>query len=252
MAIRDEVKEQQKKLEGKTWKDKLNYFWYYYKIHTIAVIFALFLIGIFIKDSVTAKDYAFSAILLNAYGSDKQEAFQEDFAEYADIDTGTYNCYIDTTSTLSYDTMSQMDLAVMQRIIAMAETGEIDVMISNEENFNQYSSSMMFIDLREVLPAAEYKKYESDFYYIDAAIFENDDEIIYDENGIPQSTDTVSDHTDPSAMEDPMPVGIYLKDSAKLKEWACYTGIEGSPVFGFNYSSERKDVAHLFLKYLTE
>ena len=35
MAMKDEVKEQQQKLKGKTAREKLEYFWDYYKVHTI-------------------------------------------------------------------------------------------------------------------------------------------------------------------------------------------------------------------------
>ena len=45
MAMRDEVREQQNKLKGKTFKEKLNYFWDYYKVHTIALVFAIIVIS---------------------------------------------------------------------------------------------------------------------------------------------------------------------------------------------------------------
>ena len=53
MAMRDEVREQQNKLKGKTFKEKLNYFWDYYKVHTIALVFAIIVISVFVKDIVT-------------------------------------------------------------------------------------------------------------------------------------------------------------------------------------------------------
>lgn len=255
MALRDEVKEQQIKLKDMTWKQKASYFWDYYKIHTIAAVFLLLIAGIFIRDTVNAKENAFTGVLLNSYAIDAQEPAQEDFAGYAGIDTAVYDCYIDTSSTLSYETMSQMDLAVSQRIIAMAQTKGIDVLVSDSEPFSNYAQSMMFTDLRSELTAEEYAKHEADFYYIDAATVDmNNNETSYDEDGMPQIVDTSIDHSDPSAMEEPVPVGIYLKDSAKLKEWNCYpsAGADEAPIFGFVYSSEKKEASHLFLAYLTE
>ncbi len=73
MAMRDEVREQQNKLKGKTFKEKLNYFWDYYKVHTIALVFAIIVISVFVKDIVTNKDNAFSAVILNSYAHDTQE-----------------------------------------------------------------------------------------------------------------------------------------------------------------------------------
>lgn len=255
MAIRDEVKEQQNKLQGKTFKEKLAYFWDYYKIHTFVVLLIILIVGIFIKDAITAKDSAFSATLLNAYGTDTQEDFQKDFAAYAGIDLNIYDCFIDLASTLSYETMSQMDLAVSQRILAMAQTGEIDVMVSDEAPFANYSKALMFKDLREELSAEEYTKFEPYFYYIDKALLDVDDEeneSIYDENGNPVLVDALVDHRNPDVMEDPMPVGIYLDDNIRLKEWNCYNYENASPIFGFVYSSERPELCHQFLSYLTK
>ena len=60
MAMRDEVREQQNKLKGKTFKEKLDYFWDYYKVHTIVLVFSIVVISVFVKDIVTSKDNAFS------------------------------------------------------------------------------------------------------------------------------------------------------------------------------------------------
>lgn len=253
MGMRDEVKEQQNKLKGKTFKEKLNYFWYYYRIHTAAAIFLIAVGALFIKDAVTAKDNAFSATLLNSYGSNKQDAFQADFAEYAGIDTTSYNCYIDNSSTINYETMSQMDMAVSQRIAAMTQTGGIDVMVSDLEPFGNYANGMLFTDLREELSDEEYEKYEDDFYYIDAAAAEAaGNDMLSLEEDMNETAPADVNPSDPDTMEDPVPVGIYLKDSAKLKEWECYTTTEDTPVFGFVYSALQKDYSHLFLKYLTD
>lgn len=255
MAMQDEVKEQHTKLKDMTFRQKLSYFWDYYKVHTFVVLFILLIAGIFVRDAANAKDYAFAGVLLNSYAINSQDGLQAEFAEYAGIDTNTYDCYIDTSSSLSYETMSPMDLAVSQRIIAMAQTNGIDVLVSDTEPFSNYARSMMFVDLRKELSPEEYARYEDDFYYIDAALTDmNDNEMSYDENGAPQVVDTSIDHRNPSAMEDPMPVGIYLTHSARLKEWSCYSGAAADepPVFGFVYSSNRKDVSHRFLQYLTE
>ncbi len=258
MAMRDEVKEQQQKLKGKSFQEKLGYFWDYYKVHTIVVLFAAFAIGIFIKDMVTSKDDAFSAVVLNSYGYEQQADFQEDFAAYAGIDTKTYNCQIDASSTLSLDAMTQLDLAFSQRLAGMVQTNALDAFISDTEIFGHYAEEMMFQDLREELDAEEYEKYEPYFYYVDAALIEQkaqEQEEFYSDS--PQ--EDAADPADPSAMEEPVPVGIYLPDSAKLAQWNCYadgyangyadTG--ESPVFGFVFSGQHLDIAHLFLAYLT-
>ncbi|TCL60372.1 hypothetical protein EDD76_10267 [Kineothrix alysoides] len=252
MSIHEEIRDQQKKTKDMTFKEKLSYFWDYYKVHTIVTLAVIIVGGVFIHDAVTAKDHAFSAILLNSYGSDSQDILETEFAGYANIDLNTYDCYIDTASILSYASMDQMDLAVSQKIIAMSQTDGLDVLISDITPFSNFAEGMMFFDLREELTAEEYKKYEPDFFYIDAATLDSDDELVYDESGMPVVTDDSIDHSDPSAMADPMPVGIYLKDSAKLAQYQCYTTDETPPVLGFVVTSAKKENAHLFLQYLME
>lgn len=263
MTMRDEVREQQQKLKGKSFQEKLGYFWDYYKIHTIVALFAVLTIGIFIKDALSSKDNAFSALLLNSYGYEMQESFQEDFAAYAGIDTNHYNCLIDASSTYSLDSMTQIDLAFAQRLTGQVQTNDLDAFISDANVFGHYAKGMMFLDLREELSEEEYEKYEPYFYYVDAAAIKeggeqeeepslNEGLSLGEEPSFREEPDIDIDHTAPSAMEEPVPVGIYLKDCSKLAQWNCYTNTGETPVFGFVCTSQKKDLARLFLTYLTE
>lgn len=250
MAVRDEIKEQQQKLKGKSFREKLEYFWDYYKIHTIVILFAAFTIGIFVRDMRASKDDAFSALILNSYGYERQEEFQEDFAVYAGIDTEVYNCQIDASSTLSLNSMTQLDLAFSQRLAGMVQTNALDVFVSDAEIFGHYAEGMMFPDLREELTAEEYAKYEPYFYYVDVALIEENARMqdkLYSE---PQA-ENATDPADPSAMKEPVPVGIILKDSSRLAQWNCYADTDEDPVFGFVFSGQHQEMAHLFLAYLT-
>lgn len=58
-GVNDEIKQQHMKTKDMDFKGKLNYFWYYYKIHTFAAIIIVIFVSIFIHDMVTAKDYNF-------------------------------------------------------------------------------------------------------------------------------------------------------------------------------------------------
>lgn len=228
MSMYNEVREQQKKLKGKSFREKAEYFWYYYKLHVLVVIVVIVTVGILVKDMASSRPEAFSAVLLNAMGSESQEAFQADFAAYAEIDTNTYSCTIDTAATFSMNSMSQFDFITSQKIIGLAQAGNMDVIVSDTQTFFNYAEGKMFLDLSQVLTAEEYSKYQEYFYYIDYK----------DENG--------------TVIQKDVPVGIYVTDSAKLKEWNCYTDAQAQPVFGFVYSSQREGLCHLFLEYLME
>ena len=251
MAMRDEVREQQNKLKGKTFKEKLNYFWDYYKVHTIASVFAIIVISVFVKDIVTNKDNAFSAVILNSYAHDTQEGFQADFAAYAGIDTDTYSCLIDTSATFSVGSMSQYDIAFAQRIAAQAQTGELDAFVADTQAFGHYADGYLFQDLREILNEDEYQKFEPYFYYIDTRAIEERRQM--EEDTLSDITDApLTDPTDPASMETPVPVGIYLEDSPKLAQWGCYTASAEPPILGFLANTSHPDLALRFLTYLTE
>ena len=62
----------------------------------------------------------------------------------------------------------------------------------------------------------------------------------------------LTDPTDSSSMETPVPVGIYLEDSPKLAQWGCYTASAEPPILGFLANTSHPDLALRFLTYLTE
>ena len=45
-GVQDEIHEQHLKMKDMTLKEKLKYFWYYYKFHTLAVILVAFFITV--------------------------------------------------------------------------------------------------------------------------------------------------------------------------------------------------------------
>ena len=66
MAVMDEFKEEREALKNGTPKQKLAYFWYYYKWHVIISIVVIAMVGSFIYQYVNRKDTAFEAVLLYA------------------------------------------------------------------------------------------------------------------------------------------------------------------------------------------
>ena len=54
MAVRDEIREQRQKLKGQGFKAHWDYFWEYYKIHTIVAVCALIFIITIVRD-ITGK-----------------------------------------------------------------------------------------------------------------------------------------------------------------------------------------------------
>ncbi|MBD5395080.1 MAG: hypothetical protein HDR71_12625 [Lachnospiraceae bacterium] len=258
-GVSDEIKQQHMKTKDMGFMGKLNYFWYYYKIHTLIGIAAVLLIAIFIRDMAAGKDYSFYGIMLNSGGLDS-ELLVSSFTEYAELDSENYQCYIDTASTLSFQTQSGYDLATIQKIMAMMQVKELDVLVFDEQIFSNYSYSEMFLDLRTVFSDEELSKYEGYIFYVDyeeilkAEEAElNADELSNDYEDLRQVTTEeitadIEIHTHPENMADPIPVGILIDDSPFAKKTNAY--IQLIPVYGIAASSQRTDTAKQYLEFL--
>lgn len=252
----DEIREQQKKLKDMTWKQRFEWFFEYYKFHTLAVIVGIFVLISIINTVINHKDNCFYAILLNAASVDS-EIMEESFAEYAGMDTEKYECFIDTSSTLSYITPSNMDYATMEKIMAVTQTKDLDVGVFDSQAFRQYAVTQVFQDLRNVLSPEQLERYQDYIYYIDKADidFINSDE--YDGND-PNSTANIYDmelvyeearkHAHPENMKEPIPVGIYLTESALYKSGIAYQDL--IPIYGVGVTTTRPEAAAQFLDYL--
>ena len=79
MAVMDEFKEEREALKNGTPKQKLAYFWYYYKWHVIIALVVIIMIVSFVKQLTDRKDPAFYAVMLNASLLDQMTSEQPDF-----------------------------------------------------------------------------------------------------------------------------------------------------------------------------
>jgi len=252
-GVIDEIREQQQKTRDMTPKGKLQYFWDYYKVHTIAGIFILIMAVTLIHDIVTAKDFIFYGIMVNSFQLDS-EALENSFAEYAGLDLEEYDCYIDTSTSLSLTTYDQYNMATVQKIMAQMQGGDLDVLVFDSEIFNNYSLNGMFMDLRTVMTGEELEKYKDQLYYVDYAelVRESQKELDADELMEPVEVDVEADtllHRHPEDMEDPMPIGVFLTDSPFIKQTGSYHS-SLQPVFGIVSTCKRTDTAMRYLDFL--
>lgn len=254
VSVSSEIREEQKlALKDMSFKQKLLYFWDYYKIHTLVVILVAAATFGIVRDIANSKDYIFYATMLNAFQLDST-AVSDDFAAYAGLDTENYNCYIDTTSTLDMENLSEYDMATTQMIMALVQTGDLDVMVTDDKIFTNYAGGEMFMDLRMAFTEEELAPYRDYLYYVDAAA-------IAAANEAPPSasmeTVTLSSeeqaavtesHRHPENMTDPVPVGIFVSDAAFVKSTSSYP--LGASVYGIMATSGKVENAKAYLEYL--
>ena len=260
-GVQDEIRQQHMKTKDMTFKGKLDYFWYYYKTHTIAAILILIFGITFIHNIVTAKDYNFYGIMLNSSILDG-DAMAESFGEYAALDMENYECFIDTLSTLSYQSQNQYDMATLQKLVALVQSKDLDVMVLDAQVFDNFSFNGMLADLRDVMSEEELAKYEGKIYYLDYAEVRKaeDEEELKTDASISEelekrnlaTTEEIAKaaqaHRNPETMTDPIPVGIFMDEAPVSVKTGCYG--ELVPIFGFSVTSQRTDTAKKYLDYL--
>lgn len=206
MAVMDEFKEQRELIKNGTSKQKLIYFWDYYKWYVIIPIVAVILLFSLIHHIVTQKDNAFYAVLLNAAVITEDLQHASTFTDYAGIDTDEYETYFDTSIQIHSDSGSEADYTSMEKLMIYTATGDLDVMVTDMGSFQLYANNSSFYDLRDILSEDQIAKYEHLFYYVDQKIV---DELQAASDNLDASYVPVyPDPGKPEEMETPIPVGI--------------------------------------------
>lgn len=269
-SVMEEIREVQKKaFATMSFKEKLAYFWDYYKIHTIVAIVVIVFVISFINSYRSNKPFAFYAVLLNAAATEENHdtsvIWADEFQSYAGIDPEAYQVYFDTTITLTDGGGSQYEMANRQKMAAMMQIGDIHAIVADTETFESYASLENFYVLTDIFSEEELAPYADLLYYTDAAAFDEETGDTLEELEAAQAKvyAKVIDHSDPSAMEKPIAVGIRIpKTGNKLADAGYYTyldennytfqGYPSEVVIGIPLSVENPKLALQFLEYLLQ
>ena len=216
MPVMDEFKEEREALKHGTWKQKLSYFFDYYKWHVI-VGAALLIFGFsLVSQILNHKETAFYAGLLNTIELNNGTNYAQGFAEYAGIDSDTYDILFDTSMNIVAGQLDQETISSTQKLVAIIAAKELDVMITDSASIQGYANSQYFYDLRDLLSPEQVEQYEASFYYVDmTAVLKRQAAMdSFDNDYVP----SYPDPRHPEDMEQPIPVGIYLDGENALKD----------------------------------
>lgn len=233
MAVMDEFKEERERMKTQPFKVRFAHFWDYHKYHVLAAAFALFMIGEFIYSKITATETVFMAAFIDCYADhETAETYTDQLLTVMGIDPKEEDIILDTYSLSS---MQAGDTSAMDKLTVHMAAHELDVFLAPEEMFNRYSKDDLFLDLRTVLTDEQLSKYQESLYYIDYALIESEyyDTIQYSADGTPIAFSDTANHADPSDMEKPIPVGIYLSPNADFQSnYRFYNTEDQEVVFG--------------------
>ena len=219
-GMKEEMKEQREKLNGQPFSAKLSYFWYYYKVHCFVAIAVIIMLVMGISDIIeNSKPTALCGFFLNAgLTQDAGISLADDFASYAGIDSDKTPLNLDTSLTVNYDTLDQLSIAIAQKIIATAQSEELDFIVGDSDVVDYYAADGFTTDLSEILPADLFDQLSDSLYYT-----------------------TLEDGTS-------VPIGISLENCKKLTCLGFYPDTTGY-LFIVN-NSKRMDATVIFLEYL--
>ena len=247
MTIFDYIKKEHKNIMEKPKKERLAYFWDYYKWHVIIFVLVLALLIQGILGIVNRKDTVFSGFMLNSKINVEDEAFLQGFYEYAGIDSAKEEAafYIDVVLT---DNNSKSDITAFQRIMAGISIQDADFVVGPPEPFHicAYNTSRIFIDLRKYLDADTLQKFSDRLYYIDGAVLEQLDAPVGE--FVDATTLTYPDPHKPETMKDPIPVGIDISDRKALAD--AYFFPDTTLYLGVIVNTPRPELTRQFIDYL--
>lgn len=226
MPVMDEFREEREALKHGTPKQKFAYFLDYYKWHVIIAVAVIAFIVSMVYQSVTRKDTAFYAALVNVYPvySDEHASC---FAEYAQIDMDEYDIVLDSSMHIDRTSMDQETVTTTQKLMVYIAAREIDVIISDDATVEQYAYNESFFDIREILSQDQIREYEPYFYYMDQAVADSIHDAQNDPNYDYTQAPSYPDPRKPEDMEKPIPVGIYLDNATSFKEAFWFTKGDG-------------------------
>ncbi|MCL2717702.1 MAG: hypothetical protein FWE14_02860 [Lachnospiraceae bacterium] len=252
-SVTAEIRAEQKAaIKDMSRKEKLAYFWEYYKIHTITILISAVILISIIYNMATSKDYAFYAVILNSYGLSR-ETLADDFSTFAEIDTDRVLVYIETETHLNIDDFSPFDMATVQRIMATIAAGQLDAIVTDASSFIYFSDAEFFGDLRLILSAEELKRHENRLFYIDQDVIDkknanpNFDNIEIIIKTPEEKIQEIKLRRQPENMINPVPVGIFMTESQLIQ--SAFFGND-FPVLGIIGTSRQHENARMFVDFL--
>lgn len=199
------------------WRERLEYFWMYYKIPFIAAVLIVAVIIYFGYAKISEKENAFSAILLDVHTDVPEETLEEEFAGYSGIDTSEYDVTISTSLLFSDSSSGSYAMASLARLYTQIGTEELDVCMMTEEDFEQYAQAGSFLDLRDIFSEEELEQFPK--LYTDG------------EGKV---------------------LGVYGDDLPGIRRIDGYSDNETESVGGILYNTRHSETAKQFLEYLLE
>lgn len=237
--------EKKKLKEMKSFRDRVDYIWEYYKLPIVSTILFIFFVGYIVNTMwINPPDKTAVGLVITSSLFETADVFKEKSEQDINIEDG----YEITITSLPFGIGDdlQYQRAVQQKFQVMLAARELDLVIGVEEFFNDVNSSdQLFFDLSQVLDTSQYDTLKDRFIYalVPISILE---EGTYTE-------DEIVDFTNEYSLEKEViktvkrPIAVRLDDCKVLKDSGFYT--QGTAI-GFITASNRQDMALNLFNYI--
>lgn len=130
-------------------KQRIEYFWDYYRFHVFIVIFGILFFCYFLSPLFEQKKnplLSFAIIDSTQTAKEDSSALSDDLVSYLNGDTENDVIHVDTSGG-TYDTSSSSTIKLS---ILLTSVGENDLIICNEKLYEQYDAKGAFLNLDDI------------------------------------------------------------------------------------------------------
>lgn len=147
------IREELRKLSELTWGQRLGYIWDYYKPLMAAVLVVIFLVCMGVTMYRNSQiEHLLNVYLINSnYLEIDTDAMTAEFADQIGGLKAKQEILIDPTLQLSAESQSQYDVANQVKSVALLSAGDMDVVLMDEEVFENYQKQGYLMNLEEIL-----------------------------------------------------------------------------------------------------
>ncbi len=250
MAVMDEFKEEREAIKNATFKKRAEYFWDYYKIHTIVIVFSLFFLCAFAQSYLTAKDTVLYVAMINSYAETEAiDDIEADYLEMLDVNTKKYDVILSNTIFLNYEEQDTNHVYSVQSLVTLVAAGEVDILASEEATYVELAYQDIFMNLEELLTEEELAMYADRLFYVDQAVIDVINQLIDEYADESEYPDYVYG-SNPEDMENPVAVGIYAEAGTTMTDTFYY--YDDMAVIGVVANSGRTENAMGFVELMLE
>lgn len=242
MKISEYINSEKEKMKDKSFKERLAYFWDYYKWYVLIGVVALFLVGQTVSSALNQKDIALSGILIDGIPPAEDIGIIQSFYDANGIDAEKEEILLSTGISLD-SSLPDVVTTSYQMIHARIGAGDTDFLMGYEYAITQcaYDTSHMFADLRDVFPAETLSQWEAYIYYVDGSVWEQI-------KNSPKENIPLPDPHKPEEMADPIPVAIDV--SGCIEFTSLYYAPDRAVYIAVVTNSPRKELTARFIEHL--